>query len=184
MKPRGSEALFAMRLKGRKPSTAFIEFGYGATVPWTSIPGMSPWIRVLPTDPVEILDLRCFLGLDVVLEFDEWDDRIHRLVARLKEVAQSLYIVSLSYAPEMGWCWHKQFGELALGEMQWALQWNEARLTSCHTPQETAKRLALEAEAVRAAAPGATPAGRPAHAPAVPGSLRRRPSPRFRWRAG
>lgn len=149
MRPLGSEGLFAMRLAGKRPSTVFIEFGEGPAINWRNVAGLSPTLRISPSHPIERLDLRCLLACDVVLTFEEWDDRINTLEARIQEYATCLYIVSMSLAPDMGWCWHRDYGHQSLGQLHWALQFDEARKTSCYTQAEHARRIALEQEAMK-----------------------------------
>ncbi len=126
MKPHGSENLFAMRLAGHLPKDVYIEYGPGKVWPWLALK-IGPMLRVLPADPIERLDLRCCVGLDVVLEPTEWNDRAAVLYERLQEYALTITVVSLSFAPEMGWCWDRHYGRLELGDLQWIEKYKQAQ---------------------------------------------------------
>jgi len=140
MKPRGSDNLFKMRIGGETPNHVWIDYGNGKTHDWLGM-GLGPTLRVLTTDPIERLDLRCVVGLDVILEPFGWDNKASELYERLQQYAATIYVVSLSFEPEMGWAWHKRYGRRELGELafinrlveaqsdciKWASKRNEAK---------------------------------------------------------
>ena len=128
MKPRGSESLFAMRLAGINPHHVWVDFGLGRVMAWQGY--TEPVLRVLPTDPIDRLDLRCLVDLDVYLQPEEWTDRAAALYERMQDLAKTIHVVSMSFEPEMGWCWHRQYGRRELGELGYVHQLEEVQAES------------------------------------------------------
>jgi hypothetical protein len=131
MIPRGADNLFTLRMQGYLPDSVWVEFGPGKTRDWAS-DGFGPMIRVLPADPIQRLDLRCLVGLDVIYEPAEWNDKAAELYERMQEYAKTITVVSLSLKPEMGWAWDHKFGQRGLGELQWIEKYAEAKSDCVH----------------------------------------------------
>jgi hypothetical protein len=74
---RGHEPLVAMRLRGRKPEACWIveSDGLGITRDWQQWDASeaSPHVLIEPGDQLQRLDLRFVVGLDVFLDFDDFD---------------------------------------------------------------------------------------------------------------
>ena len=126
MKPRGSDNLFSMRIAGERPNLVWIDYGHGKTYEWAAM-GLGPTLRVLPTDPIERLDFRCIVGLDVILEPFGWDNKAAELYERLQEYAATIQVVSLCFEPDMGWAWDKRYGRRELGELAYIDRLAEAQ---------------------------------------------------------
>jgi hypothetical protein len=126
MNPRGSENLFRLRHANHKPNLVWVDYGLGRAIDWIGL-GIGPTLRVLPDDPIARLDLRCCVGLDVIIEPANWDDKAAELYERLQEYAATITVVSLCFEPEMGWCWDRHYGRLELGQLQWIEKYKQAQ---------------------------------------------------------
>ena len=113
MTPRGAAPLIAMRMDGHRPrGFVWVSVGNFREPDWwkySNTLGM-PELLVRPEDPVERLDLRCVVGLPVILFFDEYNERVAAVYQRLIGVARAVAVESPSFGEDIGWVWSKTAG--------------------------------------------------------------------------
>jgi hypothetical protein len=79
-----------------------------------------PELLVRFVDPIERLDIRCIIGLSVVLFFVQWDARVSRLYDRVQEYAEEIVVMSPCFESDIGWFWVRGIGHIEFGE-RWIL---------------------------------------------------------------
>ncbi len=130
MTPRGARALIEMRKKGQRPvGVVWIEYGNGPDPDWwmwSNTEGQ-PEILVKPEDSIELLDLRCFVDLEVILFCVEWCDRVGRLYERLQDFAKEITVMSVSFGEDIGWHFIKPYGRIDYGEAHWIEKYSKAK---------------------------------------------------------
>ena len=115
----GLSQLTAMRLSGFKPNHVVI---YRGDVPirgdWRTAFDLGVYCSLPDTDVISSLDLRPFLGLDVIVSFNDFDTRMAELFDRLIGFAN--YVICLPQnEPEKGFKWCKKRGAVWMTEY-WA----------------------------------------------------------------
>jgi hypothetical protein len=74
---RGHEPIVAQRLRGRKPASCWVvdSDGLGITRDWQQwdVSAATPHVLIEPGEQLQRLDLRFVVGLDVFLDFDDFD---------------------------------------------------------------------------------------------------------------
>ena len=119
MTPRGAEHLFKMRLRGNRPmQSVWVNYGDIPLIEWWrwAETADQPNIFVRPEDPIERLDLRCLVDLDVVFYFADWDARVSRLYERLQEYASEIAVLSPCFEEDIGWYWLREVDRIKIGE--------------------------------------------------------------------
>lgn len=119
MTPRGAAPLIAMRRSGARPAAAvWVTLGDFPAPDWWrwSDTCHRPEIIVRPEDPLDRLDLRCLVGLDVILFFATYDERAARLYERLQDYADEIAVMSPAFDDDIGWRWIKGLGQVGFGE--------------------------------------------------------------------
>ncbi len=119
MIPRGAAPLIGMRLAGQRPAcSVFVCFGDLPEPDWWRYSNTidRPELLVLPSDPIERLDLRCLLELDVILIAAEWSEHLSRLYERLQDYAEEITVMAAAFGDDIGWHWLKQCGRIEFGE--------------------------------------------------------------------
>lgn len=133
MTPRGAAPLIAMRMAGQRPAVdvwvSVGDFSEPDWWRWAETAGQ-PEILVHPEDPIERLDLRCLVGLRLVLFFSAWDDRVARLYDRLQDYADEITVMSPAFDTDIGWYWLKGRGRIEIEERHWLTQFDEARVNA------------------------------------------------------
>lgn len=115
MIPRGADALLKMRIAGQRPAAEVWVCVGDMREPdwwkWSNTADM-PEILVRPEDPIDCLDLRCLMGLRVLLLTREWDGRAARVHERLEAYAAEIAVMSPGFNPDIGWRWVKDIGRI------------------------------------------------------------------------
>lgn len=115
MTPRGSAPLIEMRQNGMCPSgSVWVKLGDFREPDWWRWANTCdhPEILVRPEDPIERLDLRCLVGLDVLLFFGHYDERAGRLYEKLQDYAKEIAVMSPAFEDDIGWRWVKDVGRI------------------------------------------------------------------------
>jgi len=118
-----SEWLVRMRLNGKKPPMVFIEIDREQPSDWFawketwSIPVLS----ISSAFPVERLDLRCLVGLNVSIIADAYSPWLWALWGKIKEAlpgyaALNIRSFAKSEIDDFGWHWTAASGEKLLTE--------------------------------------------------------------------
>lgn len=101
----GIDRLIAMRRAGKRPELVFIMFVDGCRL-------FSCDVGVSPAANVERLDLRPFVGLDVLLLADRYSVSAFRLFERLHEFAATVVLSVVAWLPDdMGLFWARDAAE-------------------------------------------------------------------------
>ena len=117
--PRGGQPLIAMRKQGIVPAgEVWVVVGNGREPDWWRWSNTydTPELLVRPGDSVERLDLRCLVGLKVILFAADWNDRVARLYERMLEYVQEVLVNSPAFEQDIGWRWIKGIGKVEFGE--------------------------------------------------------------------
>jgi hypothetical protein len=135
MNPRGAAPLVAMRESGTRPA-GFVFVSYGDLPDpdwwrWANTLG-HPQILVRPTDPIERLDLRCLVGLNVILDFAEWSPGVARLYERLTEYAQEIAVESPAFEADIGWWWVRGVGRIGFDDRRHLTAIADAQADAVH----------------------------------------------------
>lgn len=105
MTPYGAAPLIALRTQGKRPVNAvWINYGDEPAQDWwkwAETCGM-PVLTIRTTDPIDRLDLRCLIGLAVVLHFADWTERVARLLERVQEMSPEIAVISPSFEDDVG----------------------------------------------------------------------------------
>jgi len=118
-----------MRLAGQCPAgEVWITVGEGREPDWSkwSNTAGQPEILIRPEDPLERLDLRCVMGLNVILFTDAWDDRSARVHDMLTEFCNEIAVMSPDFELNIGWRWIKDIGRVEFGETHWIKKYRDA----------------------------------------------------------
>lgn len=113
MTPRGAKALIAMRQSGRKPvRPVWVSYGQFREPDWDrwAHSQFAPELVVLPADPIDRLDLRCVVGLHVILFLSKYDDKGAELFNRLQEFAREIDLLSPDFDDDIGFHWTQNSG--------------------------------------------------------------------------
>jgi len=130
MLPRGAEPLIAMRKAGNAPTgSVMVSYGDFPDPVWHRYSNTmrSPELVVRFTDPVERLDFRCTLKLDVILFASRYDDKVAALFARLKEYAAEISWLSPDFGNDLGMWWLPKYGDLAFDDRAVVSGYEDAR---------------------------------------------------------
>ncbi len=118
--PFGAAPLIKLREQGRKPvGSVWVNYGddYVELEWWRFVETQAQaTITVRTTDPIDRLDLRCLVGLNVTLHFAQWDSRVARLLERLKEYSAEIAVLSPAFEDDLGFWWIRGRGQFALFE--------------------------------------------------------------------
>jgi hypothetical protein len=115
MNPRGASPLIELRQAGMCPRGAvWVMLGDYREPDWWRWANTCdhPEVLVRPEDPIERLDLRCLVGLEVVLFFGSYDERAMRLYDRMQEYAKEIIVMSPAFEDDIGWRWIKGIGRV------------------------------------------------------------------------
>lgn len=121
MTPRGAAPLIAMRQSGQRPAgSVWISFGNFLEPDWWRWSNTCdrPELLIRPGDPIERLDLRCLLGLDLILFFSDWCASVSRLHDRLTEYAKEIAVMSPAFEADIGWRWINGVGRVPFEQAQ------------------------------------------------------------------
>ncbi len=142
--------MIAMRKTGKRPAEdVWISHGDFVEPDWWrwAETQYSPEILVRPEDPVDRLDLRCMVGLKLFLHVTAWNDHSSRLYERLTEYADEIALMSPSFESDIGWWWHKRYGQIAWTERHWLTKLEkteDARSIAAHRNNKPAYAAAVE----------------------------------------
>ena len=139
MIPRGAEPLIVLRKSGQRPSgLIWLEVGDFPDPDWWKWANTAdrPQILIRPEDPIERLDLRCFLGLDVILFAEEWTDQVARLYERLQEYAQEIAVLSPAFEIDIGWWWIRGVGRIEFDDRQHLTAIADAQADAVHAARK------------------------------------------------
>jgi hypothetical protein len=135
MIPLNADRLIALRQSGRTPERP-VTINLGTYKP------LSGEITILPSMPVDRLDLRCVVGLYCVLFSAGWADREAAIYARLQEYAEELCVQVADFGEDIGWWWvnrwHHNDGRIDFGKRYLLTVWEEAR-SHCTTAKDKAE---------------------------------------------
>lgn len=129
MLPRGGSELIAMRKAGKAPSSeVWVNYGDFIEPFWWkySNTSTSPELLVRPEDPIDRLDLRCVVGLNLILFFKDWNSKAAKLFDRLTEYANEVAVMSPAFDDEIGWRWTKKYGRVEFGESHYIVSLSNA----------------------------------------------------------
>jgi len=118
MTPFGAEPLIKLRQNGKRPvGRVWINYGDDCVAlewrRWCDTQ-FQPTLTIRTTDPIERLDFRCLVGLDVTFHFAEWDARVARLLERLKEYAPEIAVISPCFEDDLGFWWIRGQGQFPI----------------------------------------------------------------------
>lgn len=60
------------------------------------------------------IDLRPLVGLSVAIHANEYSERLVRLCERVKEHAAFVLVAIAGFDEDLGWCWSRLHGDMAL----------------------------------------------------------------------
>lgn len=129
MTPRGAAPLIAMRLAGQCPAgEVWITVGEGREPDWWKWSNTlsMPELLIRPDDPIDLLDLRCVHGLNVIMFSEAWDERAARVHDRLIEYAEEVCVMSPAFELDIGWRWIREYGRIEFGETHWIKDYSDA----------------------------------------------------------
>ncbi len=121
MIPRGAAELIEMRKAGHRPAGfVFVSYGDFIDPDWWRHANTchQPELLIRPEDPIERIDLRCLIGLDLILFFAEWSDPVSRLYERLTEYAAEIAVESPAFDSDIGWWWVRGIGRIEFADRQ------------------------------------------------------------------
>lgn len=141
MIPRGGQSLIAKRLEGWTPKRYvwisygdFREPGTKSNAPLTITDwakwketSQTPELLVLTDDPIERMDFRCIAGLDVLLFFVLWNERVARLYEILQNYAAEIAVQSTCFDEDIGWYWLRRYGQVEINDLHWVTRYERAR---------------------------------------------------------
>ena len=119
MTPRGAAPLIAMRQAGYRPAAdVWLSYGDFKEPDWWKWAETcnAPELVVHPADPVDRLDLRCLVGLKVVLFAAEWSPTVGKLYDLLTKYAEEICVMSPVFDGDIGWYWLKDHGRVELDD--------------------------------------------------------------------
>ena len=100
------------RQSGHRPNgNVWVNYTDGVALEWWKWFTI-PTVTIRTIDPIDRLDLRCLIGLDVVFNFPDWNERVSRLYERMQEYAQEIAVVSSCFGDDIGWFWLKDVGRV------------------------------------------------------------------------
>ena len=95
------DPLIQFRLQGRRPTLQFVFFGGGGRLRGCEV-------GINDTAPIERLDLRPFIALDVLVIAERYSGALVRLCQRMNEYATTTTLSVIDWLPEdLGFVWHK-----------------------------------------------------------------------------
>lgn len=117
------QTLLRVRMRGARPASGCVDVWFGD---FTAL--KSDWLQSgdvtaqvdLPADcAVDLLDLRCFVGLGVSLFVREWSDKAGRLVERIKSASPWFLQVLIGDGSGqlIGFAWTARRGDMTLDEL-------------------------------------------------------------------
>lgn len=124
MTPRGAAPLIAMRQAGYRPSgDVWLSFGDVRELDWWKWANTchSPELVVRTSDPISRIDLRCLVGLRVVLFSAEWSAHVGLLYDRVTEYAAEVCVMSPAFGEDIGWWWVKDHGRVEYAD-RWRIK--------------------------------------------------------------
>lgn len=133
MSPNTIAVLHQVRLDGKRPKSncVWIEFSDDAyharqRYSWLEQGEESAQVVIATDAAVDLIDLRCLVGLNVYLDADTWTDRFGRLVERIKTVPPRSLLVTMGDAIEAmdmgqtdsfgGFAWLPGMGDMTFNE--------------------------------------------------------------------
>lgn len=130
MIPRGAQPLINLRQQGKRPARdVWIEFGDYPNPDWHrwAETQFSPSLVVLPTDPIDRLDLRCIVGLSVILCLDAWMEKSSQLYERVIELAAEVAVMCPDFGEDIGWFWRKDYGKIEWNQRHYLTAFQDAQ---------------------------------------------------------
>ncbi|MCX7178515.1 MAG: hypothetical protein NTX56_06955, partial [Proteobacteria bacterium] len=116
-----------------------------------------PEILIRPDDPIDRLDLRCLVDLDVFLIADEWSTSLSRVFELIQEYATTISVMIAGFDTDIGFHWVRGIGRVEFGQYHFIGKLNGARAdaTHCAIVGDKAGYLAAQANEhqIREAAP-------------------------------
>jgi hypothetical protein len=115
MLPLGAAPLVAMRKAGHVPSgSAWVSYGNFREIDWHRYSDMMnhPELVVRFGDPIDRLDLRCLVKLEVTLYLARYDDNAALLFQRLQEYASEIVCLSPAFDDDLGFWWLPRYGTI------------------------------------------------------------------------
>lgn len=127
MSPNTLELLHKVRLAKGRPASSMVFVQFGDYLPsresWVTCAERSAQVDLPPDARVDLLDLRCLVGLSVVLFAHRWTDVVGRLVERIKQASPRSLLVCLDDAMAAmksgsfgGFAWLPAAGDLSFDE--------------------------------------------------------------------
>lgn len=158
--PRGAQPLINLRQQGKRPAKdVWIEFGDYPNPDWHrwAETQFSPSLVVLPTDPIDRLDLRCIVGLRVILCLDTWTEKSSLLYERVIELAAEVAVLCPDFGEDIGW-WHvPKYGRIEWDQRHYLTKLEEVhgdRTAAAHRrDDQTYKLLAAREDQILKEAP-------------------------------
>lgn len=159
MIPRGAHALIEMRKQGKKPeSDVWVLFGDFPDPDWWKYEEtrFKPEIVIRESDPIKRIDARALYGLVVAFFFREWGKMPSEVYETLQSVCSEIIVMSPSFEKDIGWWWHKKYGQISFDDRMWITEYEEARIeamgsASCKDPSIHKRAIERELRALEAA---------------------------------
>lgn len=155
MLPLGAAPLIAMRKAGQAPAgSVFVEYGDDCRNPdwhrWSDTMH-SPSLVVRFADPVERLDFRCLVGLEVVLVMCRYDTKAADLFSRLQQYATEVAALSPDFDDDIGLWWVPRYGVRPFEDRRIITAYEAARATCTNASlrRDPAAYAAAQAEELR-----------------------------------
>jgi hypothetical protein len=127
MIPINADKLIELRKTGKKPSR-LITLNIGDYGQWKGE------LTITPQMTAERLDLRCLVGLDVMMLAEHWTDREAAIYRKLQEYANEIFVAVVDFAEDIGWWWVKRWanddGRIDFDKRHHFTEWENARAAS------------------------------------------------------
>lgn len=152
MLPRGAAPLIEMRQSGHAPAgTVWVNYGDFREPDWHrwSNTMHSPELVVRFDEPVDRLDFRCLVKLDVTLFLERYDDKAALLFSRLQEYATEIVMLSPAFDEDLGMWWLPKYGVIEFDKRHIVTAYEAAkaeRSVAAHRNNTAAYNCAAERE--------------------------------------
>ena len=143
---KGIERLIAMRQRGKKPETVWINFDLRYIAP------KSPSeFQILELSYEPTRDLRPFVGLDVILFANNWRSEVGELYERLQQYAKSITVFVVDFEDDIGFHWLPPYGRIEFGQAHYIerLKAAQTEATHCALTNDKAGYAAAQANEAR-----------------------------------
>jgi hypothetical protein len=151
MLPLGAAPLLAMRKAGNVPDgSVWVSYGNFSETGWHLYGDTLslPELVVRFDDPIDRLDFRCLVKLDVTLYLARYDDNAALLFARLQDYAAEIVMLSPDFDEDLGMWWLPRYGVIAYERRGIVSRYTAAK-ESCIHSRNKAERDIAHAEEMR-----------------------------------